>query len=90
MSVVGILSSTINNANKNTCHYVKYKYNDYKSNTHIHTHTLNTNGKFTQACVPNAHAHVYKTSCTHTKHDGVRTKQGSGIQACTIHMVAQS
>ena len=37
--------------------------------------------------MPNTHAHVYKTSCTHTKHDGVRTKQGSGILACDIHMV---
>ena len=37
--------------------------------------------------MPNTHAHLFKTSCTHTKHDGVRTKQGSGILACAIHMV---
>ena len=52
--------------------------------THKHKCTLNTNSKFTQGCVPNTHAHVYKTSCPH---DGVRTKQGSGILACAIHMV---
>ena len=37
--------------------------------------------------MPNTHAHVYKTSRTHTKHDGVRTKQGSGIRACAIHVM---
>ena len=58
-----------------------------KTHIDIHASTLNTNGKFSQACVPNIHAHVYKTSCIHTKHDGVRTKQGSGIRACDIHMV---
>ena len=37
--------------------------------------------------MPNTHAHLFKTSCPHTKHDGVRTKQGSGIRACAIHML---
>ena len=32
-------------------------------------------------------AHAYKTSRAHTKHDDVRTKMGSGIRACDIHMV---
>ena len=86
MSVVGIFSSTINNTNTKTCCYMKCKC-QIKHTYKIHERTLNTNCKFTQGCVPNTHAHVYKTSCTHTKHDGVRTKQGSGIRACAIHMV---
>ena len=89
MSVVGIFSNTINNTNTKTCCYMKCKGNQYKSkHTYkIHERTLNTNSKFTQGCVPNTHAHLFKTSCPHTKHDGVRTKQGSGIRACATHMV---
>ena len=86
MSVVGIFSSTINNTNTKTCCYMKCKCHIKHTNIK-HKCTLNTNSKFTQGCVPNTHAHVYKTSCTHTKHDGVRTKQGSGIPVCAIHMV---
>ena len=61
MSVVGIFSSTINNTNTKTCCYMKCK-RTYK----IHERTLNTISKFTQACVPNTNAHLYKTSCTHS------------------------
>ena len=32
-------SSTITNTNTNTCHYLKCKFNYYKSNTHRYTHT---------------------------------------------------
>ena len=86
MSVVGIFSSTINNTNTKTCCYMKCKC-QIKHTYKIHKRTLNTNSILTQGCVPNTHAHLYKTSCTHTKHDGVRTKQGSGILACAIPMV---
>ena len=86
MSVVGIFSNTINNTNTKTCCYMKCKCQIKHTNIK-HKCTLNTNSKFTQGCVPNTHAHVYKTSCPHTKHDGVRTKQGSGILACAIPMV---
>ena len=86
MSVVGIFSSTINNTNTKTCCYMKCKCQIKHTNIK-HKCTLNTNSKFTQGCVPNTHAHLYKSSCPHTKHDGVRTKQGSGIRACAIHMV---
>ena len=86
MSEVGIFSSTINNTNTKTCCYMICKCQIKHTNIK-HKCTLNTNSKFTQGCVPNTHAHVYKTSCPHTKHDGVRTKQGSGIPACATHMV---
>ena len=67
MSVVGIFSSTINNTNTKTCCFMKCKCQI----KHTNECTLNTNSKFTQGCVPNTHAHVYKTSCPHTKHDSV-------------------
>ena len=73
MSVVGIFSSTINNTNTKTCCYMKCKCqikHTYKKNKR----TLNTNSKFTQGCVPNTHAHLFKSSCIHTKNDGVKTR----------------
>ena len=39
------------------------------------------------ACVTNLQA---RAPCTHTKHDGEGTKQGSGISACDIDMVHNS
>ena len=80
MSVVGIFSSTINNTNTKTCCYMKCKCqikHTYKKNKR----TLNTNSKFTQRCVPNTHAHLFKSSCIHTKNDGVKTKQSLSIRA---------
>ena len=84
--MVGIFSNTIKNTNTKICCYMKCKC-QIKHTNKKHECTLNTNSKFTQGCVPNTHAHEYKTSCPHTKHEGVRTKQGSGILACATHMV---
>ena len=73
MSVVGIFSSTINNTNTKTCCYMKCKC-QIKHIYKILERTLNTNSKFTQGCVPNTHAHLFKSSCIHTKNDGVQTR----------------
>ena len=73
MSVVGIFSSTINNTNTKTCCYMKCKC-QIKHTYKILERTLNTNSKFTQGCVPNTHAHLFKSSCIHTKNDGVKTR----------------
>ena len=83
---LGIFSSSINNTNTKTCCYTKCKC-QIKHTYKILERTLNTNSILTQGCVPKTHAHVNKTSCSHTTHDGVRTKQGSGILACATHMV---
>ena len=44
--------------------------------THIQKNkrTLNINSKFTQGCVPNTQANLFKSSCIHTKNDGVKTR----------------
>ena len=80
MSVVGIFSCTINNTNTKTCCYMKCNC-QIKHTYKKKKRTLNTNSKFTQGCVPNTHAHLFKTSCIHTKNDGVKTKQSLGIRA---------
>ena len=77
MSVVGIFSSTINNTNTKTCCYMKCKC-QIKHTYKIHEHTLNINSKFTQGCVPNTHAHLFKTSCIHTKYKEKENKNESG------------
>ena len=73
MSVVGIFSSTINNTNTKTCCYMKRKCQIKHTNIK-HKCTLNTNSKFTQGCVPNTQANLFKSSCIHTKNDGVKTR----------------
>ena len=73
MSVVGIFSSSINNTNTKTCCYMKCKCQIKHTNIK-HKCTLNTNSKFTQGCVPNTQANLFKSSCIHTKNDGVKTK----------------
>ena len=73
MSVVGIFSSTINNTNTKTCCYMKCKCHIKHTNIK-HKCTLNTKSNFTQGCVPNTQANLFKSSCIHTKNDGVKTR----------------